>query len=182
MKAPLRLRKRVVPTLALAACMIPLAISATALAQSQDLRSPDARDAAAGDSQQTQYVLPQDFVSPDARDAAAGVSQQTQYVLPQDFVSADARDAAAGVSQQTQYVLPQDFVSPDARDAAAGISRTSSGVSQPSPAAPTVVIEHGTQTLAIVFASTALGIALAGAAFMLMAVYRRPRRAWSAPY
>ena len=134
MKAPLRLRKRVVPTLALAACMIPLAISATALAQSQDLRSPDARDAAAGDS------------------------------------------------QQTQYVLPQDFVSPDARDAAAGISRTSSGVSQPSPAAPTVVIEHGTQTLAIVFASTALGIALAGAAFMLMAVYRRPRRAWSAPY
>jgi hypothetical protein len=134
MKAPLRLRKRVVPTLAFAACMIPLAISATALAQSQDLRSPDARDAAAGDS------------------------------------------------QQTQYVLPQDFVSPDARDAAAGISRTSSGVSQPSPAAPTVVIEHGTQTLAIVFASTALGIALAGAAFMLMAVYRRPRRAWSAPY
>jgi hypothetical protein len=134
MKAPLRLRKRVVSTLALAACMIPLAISATALAQSQDLRSPD------------------------------------------------ARDAAAGVSQQTQYVLPQDFVSPDARDAAAGISRTSSGVSQPSPAAPTVVIEHGTQTLAIVFASTALGIALAGAAFMLMAVYRRPRRAWSAPY
>ena len=66
--------------------------------------------------------------------------------------------------------------------AAAGISRTSSGVSQPSPAAPTVVLEHGTQTLAIVFASTALGIALAGAAFMLMAVYRRPRRAWSAPY
>jgi hypothetical protein len=103
-------------------------------------------------------------------------------VLPQDFVSPDARDAAAGVSQQTQYVLPQDFVSPDARDAAAGVSRTSSGVLQPSPAAPTVVIEHGTQTLAIVFASTALGIALAGAAFMLMAVYRRPRRAWSAPY
>jgi hypothetical protein len=158
MKARLRLRKRVVPTLALAACMIPLALSATALAQSQDLRSPDARD------------------------AAAGVSQQTQYAPPQDLRSPDARDAAAGVSQQTQYVLPQDFVSPDARDAAAGISRTSSGVSQPSPAAPTVVIEHGTQTLAVVFASTALGIALAGAAFMLMAVYRRPRRAWSAPY
>jgi hypothetical protein len=134
MKARLRLRKRVVPTLALAACMVPLGISATALAQSQDLRSPD------------------------------------------------ARDAAAGVSPQTQYVLPQDLRSPDARDAAAGISRTSSGVSQPSAAAPTVVIEHGTQTLAIVFASTALGIALAGAAFMLMAVYRRPRRAWSAPY
>jgi hypothetical protein len=158
MKARLRLRKRVVPTLALAACMIPLGISATALAQSQDLRSPDARD------------------------AAAGVSPQTQYVLPQDLRSPDARDAAAGISQQTQYVLPQDLRSPDARDAAAGISRTSSGVSQPSAAAPTVVIEHGTQTLAIVFASTALGIALAGAAFMLMAVYRRPRRAWSAPY
>ena len=134
MKARPRLRKRVVPALALAACMIPLAITANALAVTQDLRS------------------------------------------------ADARDAAAGISQQTQPALAQDLRSADARDAAAGISRTSSGVSQASPAPTTVVIDHGTQTLAIVFASTALGIALGGAAFTLMVMYRRPRRAWSAPY
>jgi hypothetical protein len=134
MKSRPKLRKRVVPTLALAACMIPLAIAANALAVPQDLRSPD------------------------------------------------TKDAAAGISPQTQSAPRQDLRSPDTRDAAAGIPRSGPGASQASPAPTTVVIEHGTQTLAIVFASTALGIALAGAAFMLLAVYRRPRRGWTAPY
>jgi hypothetical protein len=134
MKSRPKLRKRVVPTLALAACMIPLAIAANALAVPQDLRSPD------------------------------------------------TKDAAAGISPQTQSAPRQDLRSPDTRDAAAGIPRSGPGVAPASPAPATVVIEHGTQTLAIVFASTALGIALAGAAFMLLAVYRRPRRGWTAPY
>jgi hypothetical protein len=45
---------------------------------------------------------------------------------------------------------------------------------------PTVVpvIDHGSQTLAIVFSSTALFVALAAIGFA--AVYRRPRPRWSA--
>jgi hypothetical protein len=158
MKSRPKLRKRVVPTLALAACMIPLAIAANALAVPQDLRSPDTKD------------------------AAAGISPQTQSAPRQDLRSPDTRDAAAGISHQTQSALARDVRSPDTRDAAAGIPRSGPGVAPASPAPATVVIEHGTQTLAIVFASTALGIALAGAAFMLLAVYRRPRRGWTAPY
>jgi hypothetical protein len=80
--------------LALAALAAP-----TAAAQSTDLRSPDARDAASA-AQST------DLRSPDARDAAAA-AQST------DVRSPDARDAAAAARST-------DLRSPDARDAAEG--------------------------------------------------------------
>ena len=65
-----------------AACAAP----ATAGAQSQDLRSPDARDAAAAAAQEQHY---QDLRSPDTRDAARA-SETRQYL---DLRSPDARDA-----------------------------------------------------------------------------------------
>jgi len=66
-----------------------------AAAQSQDLRSPDARDAAAGRLPTTAQVASQDLRSPDARDAAGRPAATTQ-VASQDLRSPDARDAADG--------------------------------------------------------------------------------------
>jgi hypothetical protein len=92
-------RTQLITTAALvAACAVP----ASAAAQSQDLRSPDARDAAAA-AQAESY---QDLRSPDARDAARP-SDTPQY---SDLRSPDARDA--GLAAQ----VAQDLRSPDARD------------------------------------------------------------------
>jgi hypothetical protein len=77
-------RTQLITTAALvAACAVP----ATAAAQGQDLRSPDARDAAAAAAAKDQHY--QDLRSPDARDAARA-SETRQY---QDLRSPDARDA-----------------------------------------------------------------------------------------
>ena len=70
----------------------------------------------------------------------------------------------------------QDLRSPDARDAAA----------QPRPVAQTVPVmverssDDGTETVAIALAGTALGVALAGAALSVVALWRRPRPRWTA--
>jgi hypothetical protein len=75
-------RTQLITTAALvAACAVP----ATAGAQGQDLRSPDARDAAAA-AQAQSY---QDLRSPDARDAG----RTPDSVVSQDLRSPDARDA-----------------------------------------------------------------------------------------
>jgi hypothetical protein len=75
-------RTQLITTAALvAACAVP----ATAAAESQDLRSPDARDAAAAAEAQAY----QDLRSPDARDAATAAGTQGY----QDLRSPDARDA-----------------------------------------------------------------------------------------
>jgi uncharacterized iron-regulated membrane protein len=75
-------RTNLITTAALVAvCAVP----ATALAQGQDLRSPDAREAAATARQQSY----QDLRSPDARDVASAPDTQ----VAQDLRSPDARAA-----------------------------------------------------------------------------------------
>src|SRR5262245_7687183 len=72
--------------LALAALAAP-----TALAQEQDLRMPDTRDAAEGYNP----TLSQDLRSPDARDAAAAAEERLNQPA-QDLRMPDTRDAADG--------------------------------------------------------------------------------------
>jgi hypothetical protein len=89
-------RTQLITTAALvAACAVPT----TAAAQRQDLRSPDARDAAAAALAQ-RY---QDLRSPDARDAAR-TSDQVAY---QDLRSPDARDAGR---EPTSTPVPEPVV------------------------------------------------------------------------
>ena len=93
-----------------------------------------------------------------------------------DLHPQDARDAAA-----EQPSAPTDLRSPDARDAAlAAATGTQSAPASSVVVEPTVVpvVEHGSQTLAIVFSGTALFIALLAVGFA--AIYRRPRPRWSA--
>jgi hypothetical protein len=95
-----------------------------------------------------------------------------------DLRSPDTRDAARAAAQPLAII---DLRSPDARDAAsAAASGTASTPAAPVAAQPTVVpvVNHGSQTLAIVFSSTALFIALLALGFA--AIYRRPRPRWSA--
>jgi hypothetical protein len=95
-------RTQLITSVALvAACAAP----ASAVAQTQDLRSPDARDAASA-AEKRSY---QDLRSPDARDAARPV-ETPSYT---DLRSPDARDAARAV-ETPSYT---DLRSPDARDA-----------------------------------------------------------------
>ena len=139
------LRRRRVVGLALAACSLAIVPPAAASAQA-DMTSPTDGSASA--------VQTQDLRSPDARDAAL---------------------AAAPPAAST------DLRSPDARDAAlAAESGTPSTPPSPVAVQPTVVpvVDHGSQTLAIVFSSVALFLALAAVGFA--AIYRRPRPRWSA--
>lgn len=62
-------------------------------------------------------TVSQNLVSPDARDA--GTSSLAGTVSPQNLVSPDARDA--GSSGGAGTVSSQSLVSPDARDAGAGV-------------------------------------------------------------
>jgi hypothetical protein len=84
----------------------------------QDLRSPDAVDAAAhrglyaGD--RGAYVLNRDYGSPDTADAAS--RNAPSYVLNRDYGSPDTADAAA--RNAPSYVLNRDYGSPDTVDAA----------------------------------------------------------------
>ncbi len=154
------LRRRRAVALALSACVLTVA-APTAVAQTtnQDLRSPDARDAALAAERQAQSAAAaRDLRSPDARDAALASQQAAQ--------------PSAGY---------RDLRSPDARDAARGI--TTGSVSAPAPVAverTVVTVEEGSsQTLAIVFSASALLIALLSVGFV--AVARRPRTRWTAP-
>ena len=139
------LRRRRVVGLALAACSLAIVPPAAASAQA-DMTSPTDGSASA--------VQTQDLRSPDARDAAL---------------------TAAPPAAST------DLRSPDARDAGlAAESGTPSTPPSPVAVQPTVVpvVDHGSQTLAIVFSSVALFLALAAVGFA--ALYRRPRPRWSA--
>jgi hypothetical protein len=97
-----RTNNRVIGTLA-AALVVAALVPGASIAY-QDLRSPDARDAA----QASETTQSQDLRSPDARDAALA-SQTRSY---QDLRSPDARDA--GIAAQAREY--QDLRSPDARD------------------------------------------------------------------
>jgi hypothetical protein len=151
------LRPRRAVALAVSACVLTVA-APTAVAQTtnQDLRSPDARDAAL------------------AAEPAAGT---------EDLRSPDARDAALASQQAAQPSAGyRDLRSPDVRDAARGI--TTGSVAAPAPVSverrTVVTVEEGSsQTLAIVFSATALMIALLSIGFV--AVARRPRPRWTAP-
>jgi hypothetical protein len=64
---------------------------------SQDLRSPDARDAAVAQAQEPVSVGTQDLRSPDTRDAASGYDPKPVPVgTTQDLRSPDTRDVAIG--------------------------------------------------------------------------------------
>jgi hypothetical protein len=154
-----RLRRRRAAALAISACVLIVAVPA-AVAQTtyQDLRSPDARDAALAAENAAEPAAGQDLRSPDARDAALAAQQAAQ--------------PSAGY---------RDLRSPDARDAARGI--TTGSVPAPAPLAVerrTVVTvdDSSSQTLAIVFSASALLIALMSVGFV--AVARRPRARWTA--
>jgi hypothetical protein len=79
------------------------------------------------------------------------------------------------------YAAPsQDLRSPDARDAARAAQAQAQ--TEPGPARTTDVIEStssGDQTLPLALSSAAIGIALAGLAVALGALFRRPRSRWS---
>jgi hypothetical protein len=88
--------------------------------QGQDLRSPDAADAAQHRglyaSDRGAYVLNRDYGSPDAVDAARNAPS---YVLNRDYGSPDAVDAAGPRTiHERPFVLNRDYGSPDAVDAA----------------------------------------------------------------
>jgi hypothetical protein len=87
-----------------------------AAAQAQDLRSPDAVDAAqhrglyAND--RGAYVLNRDYGSPDALDAAPEPAGPGSYVLNRDYGSPDAADAARDLPPvQTAVLEPRDVSS-----------------------------------------------------------------------
>jgi hypothetical protein len=91
----------------------PSSIAQSAGQAYQDLRSPDASDAAV-QAAETQQVA-QDLRSPDARDAALQEPKSTPQ-MAQDLRSPDARDAALQEPKSTPQ-MAQDLRSPDARDA-----------------------------------------------------------------
>ena len=160
------LRRRRVVGLALAACSLAIVPPAAASAQA-DMTSPTDGSASA--------VQTQDLRSPDARDAALTAAPPAAST---DLRSPDARDAALAAAPPAAST---DLRSPDARDAAlAAESGTPSTPPSPVAVQPTVVpvVDHGSQTLAIVFSSVALFLALAAVGFA--AIYRRPRPRWSA--
>jgi hypothetical protein len=88
---------------------------------SQDLRSPDARDAAVVVQRAPGASGSRDLRSPDARDAGVGVQRATVVSGSRDLRSPDARDAAVGVQRAPDASGYQDLRSQDARDAAAKV-------------------------------------------------------------
>jgi hypothetical protein len=84
--------------------------------QGQDLRSPDAVDAAQHRglyaTDRDEYVLNRDYGSPDALDAAAQPAGRDQYVLNRNYGSPDAADAARDLPPvQTAVLEPRDVSS-----------------------------------------------------------------------
>jgi hypothetical protein len=160
------LRRRRAVGLALATCSLVIVIPAAASAQTDTTTQTDGSSAA---------VQPQDLRSPDTRDAALAAEPTPART---DLRSPDTRDAALAAEPAPART---DLRSPDTRDAAlAAESGTPSTPPSPVAVQPTVVpiVDHGSQTLAIVFSSTALFLALAAVGFA--ALYRRPRPRWSA--
>jgi hypothetical protein len=164
------LRRRRAVGLALAGCSLALVIPAAASAitiqtevsgvQPQDLRSPDARDAALATATAPART---DLRSPDARDAALASQQQARSeVANTDLRSPDARDAALASTTGSQPAPAAAPVAP---------------VATPNPVL--AVEDSGSQTLAIVFSSIALVLALM--AIGIAALWRRPRPRWTAP-
>jgi hypothetical protein len=159
------LRRRRAVGLALAGCSLAIAIPAAASAQTDPTSDAD-RSASA---------VPTDLRSPDARDAALAAEPAPART---DLRSPDARDAALAAEPAPTRT---DLRSPDARDAARA-AESGSPSTPPSTVTvqPTVVpvVDHSSQTLAIVLSSVALFLALAAVGFA--AIYRRPRPRWSA--
>jgi hypothetical protein len=152
-----KLRRLRAIALALSAGVLAVAVPTAVAASSDDLRSPDAREAAAAAEQEAQSSS--DLRSPDARDAALAQQQQAQ--------------------SEAAY---RDLRSPDARDAGREITTGSQPAAAPAPVETRTVItvqERGNQTLAIVFSATALLVALLAVGFL--ALSRRPRARWTAP-
>ena len=84
--------------------------------QGQDLRSPDAVDAAQHRGLYAQdrgpYVLNRDYGSPDALDAAPQPADRGTYVLNRNYGSPDAADAARDLPPvQTAVLEPRDVSS-----------------------------------------------------------------------
>lgn len=73
----------------------------------------------------------------------------------------------------------QDLRSPDTRDAARAAAQAPADVTTPAPQRVVESTDSGDQALAIVLASAALGIALAGLVVALGALLRRPRARWT---
>jgi hypothetical protein len=71
----------------------------------------------------------------------------------------------------------QDLRSPDTRDAASAASQAEEEAITPRPT--TVIESRDSDDLAIVLASAAIGIALAGLTVALCALFRRPRARWT---
>jgi hypothetical protein len=120
------------------------------------------------------------LVAPVGASAAYDLHPRADEASPTsvDLRSPDAREAALAAAQASG---PVDLRSPDTRDAArAAANGTATSPAPVVPAQPTVVpvVERGSQTLAIVFSSTALFLALLAIAFV--AIYRRPRPRWTA--
>jgi hypothetical protein len=151
------LRRRRAVALALSTGVLAAVVPTAVAAASDDLRSPDARDAA--------------------------VAAQQQALSDGDLRSPDARDAAlAGQQPSGSDVASRDLRSPDARDAANGVATGSQPTATAAPTETRTVIaveERGSQTLAIVFSAIALVLALLAVGFTALA--RRPRPRWSAP-
>jgi hypothetical protein len=73
-----RIRRRRAVVLALSACALAVTAPAAGAATYEDLRSPDARDAAVVAERTQSPALPRDLRSPDARDAARGITTGSQ--------------------------------------------------------------------------------------------------------
>lgn len=159
------LRRRRAVGLALAACSLVIVIPAAASAQT---------DPTSGADRSASGAPTTDLRSPDARDAALGGAPAPAR---SDLRSPDARDAAVVAATPPVRV---DLRSPDARDAALATARGMPTSPATVTVQPTVVpvVDNGSQTLAIVFSSTALFLGLAAVGFA--ALYRRPRPRWSA--
>jgi hypothetical protein len=123
-----RPRRRLMALAALAGAMLTLALSGQAFAAYQDLRSPDARDAARLSELATPATSYQDLRSPDARDAARLSEQSVRPTSYRDLRSPDAADAG----RQAEQGGYQDLRSPDARDAGRLVPQAPVASSSPS--------------------------------------------------
>jgi hypothetical protein len=151
-KWKLRLRRRKAVALAVSACVLIVAAPTAVAATWEDLRSPDARDAALAAEKESKSAADQEI-----------------YVNPSTGLASSAGSAS------------RDLRSPDARDAARGITPGSVSAPAPAAVERRTVVaveEGSSQTLAIVFSACALFIALLSVGFVAMA--RRPRARWTA--
>jgi hypothetical protein len=88
---------------------------------------------------------------------------------------------ALAVPASAPAATQQDLRSPDARDAARDAAPAQAQAEPIKPRSTTVIESTGPgdQTVPIVLASIAIGIALAGLAVALCLLFRRPRARWT---